>query len=183
MWTWPTSHGSNERSWGRDDWVAHLLRRWGNRRSKRVAITKRSAGSRSNPSSTPVRHVCEDAWAWRRGQIIGSPMSNRAWATRPRPLRWFSPGGRTCVARDFSPWNSGPSFSSSPRGRTERSVRPRGGFSKIKETYNQGLKPLATSVRPPGGIRIQRRIRPKCHALCATASLPCAYRRCTRRSV
>ncbi|RJP36341.1 MAG: hypothetical protein C4547_07515, partial [Phycisphaerales bacterium] len=69
------------------------------------------------------------------------------------PAPFYSPSGRTIVARDFSPWCMPPPGLSARRAdgaRPENLVRPPGGRGIGRHVY-QGLKPLATTVRPPGG--------------------------------
>jgi hypothetical protein len=64
--------------------------------------------------------------------------------------RVSSPGGRASLAREFIPWGMPPPISSSARRAGARSVCPPGRNKQEKPTH-QGLKSLATIMRPPGG--------------------------------
>jgi len=67
----------------------------------------------------------------------------------------LTPGGRTIVARDFSPWKPCPPQPEPPGGRTSCAVNASSALQaeEIPGGANQGLKRLATIVRPPGEER------------------------------
>src|SRR5438128_424658 len=84
--------------------------------------------------------MAESIWGRMRQSLPGAkaPGYVRAPSGRKQESAQTSPGGRAEVARGFNPWRDG----------------------ECAKVY-QGLKPLATSVRPPGENKNRLRPRPE----------------------